>query len=106
VATCARHRLEPLLEFLLQLLLQLLHFGLRVLREALHVEVQFLDVLLQLGRDRRAHHRAFFFKAGLHGLQLLVLLVQLGGFFCCIAWMRVVATRPSADSLAMRCRTT
>ena len=27
-------------------------------------------------------------------------------FFCCSAWMRVVATRPSADSLAMRWSTT
>ena len=27
-------------------------------------------------------------------------------FFCCNAWMRVVATRPSADSFAIRCSTT
>src|SRR6185503_11345496 len=36
-------RLEPLLELLLQCLLQFLHFGLRVLREALDFERDLLD---------------------------------------------------------------
>ena len=53
-----------------------------------------------------AHHRAFLLELLLHGVSCLFLSFSSAAFFCCNAWMRVVATRPSADSFAIRCRTT
>ena len=60
--TCASTGSMRDLELLLQLILQLLDLRLRVLGEALDLDLQPLDLLLHVGLRRRAHHRGFLLE--------------------------------------------
>ena len=92
------------LELVLQLLLQLVDLGLRVLLEALDLDVSAARFPSRAAPARVvAHHGAALLQLLLVGLQLLVLRrAARCTFFSFSACTLAVAALPSADSAAMR----
>jgi hypothetical protein len=87
-ADLLEHRFEAHLELLLQLLLQFLHLGLGILREALNLDLQPLDLLLQLAGRVALSTLASFSSFCCAVCSCLFFSFSSAAFFCCSAWIR------------------